>query len=190
MIFLATPTRSAPTYLGSRRPTPTRVRRPSPRNALLSSGAETICTRGAKYCVAETLLSSCKKNVETLGCLNVGTLGVPPRGVSEVWQIQGLERCVFGSVAMAGVTGEFSEVWQGRIFGSVARKGCRNLGLAPGNEGVGDVAMLCRVGEVGGLARANIDGDERRGDFREIGIDDRFAIGRPAGLHAQAVGGG
>src|SRR6266852_4579038 len=34
------------------------------------------------------------------------------RGVSEVWQTQGLERCVFGSVAMIGFMDEFSEVWQ------------------------------------------------------------------------------
>ncbi len=35
-----------------------------------------------------------------------------PRGVSEVWQMQDLETSVFGSVAMVGLTGEFSEVWQ------------------------------------------------------------------------------
>jgi len=29
-----------------------------------------------------------------------------------VWQIQDLETSVFGSVAVAGLTGEFLEVWQ------------------------------------------------------------------------------
>jgi hypothetical protein len=37
-----------------------------------------------------------------------------PRGVSEVWQGKGLREDVFGSVAMAGLTGEFLEVWQGK----------------------------------------------------------------------------
>ena len=31
---------------------------------------------------------------------------------SQVWQTKGLQEGVFGSVAMIGVTGEFSEVWQ------------------------------------------------------------------------------
>jgi len=42
---------------------------------------------------------------------------MPPRGVSDVWQIQDLERYVFGSVAMIGLTGEFSDVWQGKDLG-------------------------------------------------------------------------
>ncbi len=42
---------------------------------------------------------------------------MPPGGVSDVWQIQDLERCVFGSVAMIGLTGEFSDVWQIRELG-------------------------------------------------------------------------
>ena len=50
--------------------------------------------------------------------LNVQTLkkcSMPcPRGVSQVWQTQGLETCIFGSVAMIGLTGEFSEVWQAK----------------------------------------------------------------------------
>ncbi len=37
-----------------------------------------------------------------------------PRGVSDVWQTQGLETDVFESVAMAGLTGEFSDLWQGK----------------------------------------------------------------------------
>jgi hypothetical protein len=31
-----------------------------------------------------------------------------------VWQAKDLESGIFGSVAMGGLTGEFSEVWQGR----------------------------------------------------------------------------
>jgi len=31
-----------------------------------------------------------------------------------VWQTQGLETGVFGSVAILGLTGEFSDVWQGK----------------------------------------------------------------------------
>ena len=31
---------------------------------------------------------------------------------SQVWQTQDLQERIFGSVAMIGVTGEFSEVWQ------------------------------------------------------------------------------
>ncbi len=41
----------------------------------------------------------------------------PPRGVSQVWQGQGLETRVFGSVAMLGLTGEFPDVWQGKDLG-------------------------------------------------------------------------
>ena len=41
-----------------------------------------------------------------------------PRGVSDVWQIQDLERGVFGSVAIPGLTGEFSEVWQEKNLGN------------------------------------------------------------------------
>lgn len=42
--------------------------------------------------------------------------GSPP-GVSYVWQAQGLETRAFGSVAMVGLTGEFSDVWQGKKLG-------------------------------------------------------------------------
>ena len=31
---------------------------------------------------------------------------------SQVWQTQDLQERIFGSVAMIGVTGDFSEVWQ------------------------------------------------------------------------------
>ena len=39
------------------------------------------------------------------------------RGVSDVWQTQGLETRVFGSVAILGLRGEFSDVWQGKELG-------------------------------------------------------------------------
>ncbi len=61
-----------------------------------------------------------------------------PRGVSDVWQTQDLERCVFGSVAMVGVTSEFSEVWQGKELEELKemkgaeRKGRRALELSGG----------------------------------------------------------
>jgi hypothetical protein len=35
-----------------------------------------------------------------------------------VWQITDLERGVFGSVAIPGLTGELSEVWQGKNLGN------------------------------------------------------------------------
>jgi hypothetical protein len=43
-----------------------------------------------------------------------GLHGNTPRGVSDVWQTLGLETPVFGSVAILGLTGEFSDVWQGK----------------------------------------------------------------------------
>ena len=61
----------------------------------------------------------------------VNNLWHSPRGVSEVWQTQGLEIGVFGSVAVAGLMGEFSDVWQGkelrgwrgtRVGGTVTRE--------------------------------------------------------------------
>ncbi len=39
------------------------------------------------------------------------------RGVSEVWQMLDLERCVLGSVAIVGLTGEFSDLWQLKDLG-------------------------------------------------------------------------
>ncbi len=44
-------------------------------------------------------------------CRSSGTGGTPP-GASDVWQTQGLEAPVFGSVAIFGLRGEFSDVWQ------------------------------------------------------------------------------
>jgi len=40
--------------------------------------------------------------------------GDTPRGGSDVWQTLGLDTAVFGSVAIVGLTGEFSDVWQGK----------------------------------------------------------------------------
>src|SRR2546427_12750177 len=51
-------------------------------------------------------------------------------GISDVWQIQGLETCVFGSVAMAGLTGEFLDLWQAK---ELANRG-RGIGLRPRKE--------------------------------------------------------
>ena len=48
--------------------------------------------------------------------------GKIPGGVSDVWQTQGLETLVFGSVAMIGLTGEFSDVWQGKDLGDRERR--------------------------------------------------------------------
>src|SRR5260370_588571 len=56
-------------------------------------------------------------------------------------------------------------------------------------EGIGAI-ILCRDGELDSFAGAGIEGDERRGAARVIGIDDGFAIGRPVGLDAHAVGRG
>src|SRR6266446_8770660 len=55
--------------------------------------------------------------------------GMPPGG-SDVGQIKGLETCVFGSVAMAGLTSEFSEVWQSKGLAN-SRQG---IGVRPGKE--------------------------------------------------------
>ena len=45
-----------------------------------------------------------------------------PRGVSQVWQTQGLERCVFGSVAIVRLTDEFSDVWQLKKLGEKGKR--------------------------------------------------------------------
>ena len=70
-----------------------------------------------------------RKEMEVEKCYANREIGVPhrklnvegwnvesnhPRGVSEVWQTQGLETGVFGSVAIARLTGEFSDLWQGK----------------------------------------------------------------------------
>jgi hypothetical protein len=68
---------------------------------------------------------------------------------------------------------------------TISTKG--KLGLAPGEEGVG--AVLAGIGELGGFAGAEIDGDERRVAPGVIGIEDGFAVGRPMRLDAHAVNG-
>ena len=40
-----------------------------------------------------------------------------------MWQVQDLERYVFGSVARLRLTGEFSDVWQGKDLGAGERRG-------------------------------------------------------------------
>ncbi len=52
---------------------------------------------------------------------NVGEAQTP-RGGSDVWQTRDLETPVFGSVAMIGLTGEFSDVWQGKELGDRERR--------------------------------------------------------------------
>ncbi len=57
-------------------------------------------------------------------------------------QTQGLEARPFGSVAMIGLTGEFSEVWQGKELGDgkverltvESRKEEKELGHRPGGQ--------------------------------------------------------
>src|SRR6266581_2483740 len=59
-----------------------------------------------------------REQVGMLAGLQVGRLRAnTPKGVSEVWQTQDLGRCVFGSVAIVGLTGEFSDVWQSKKLG-------------------------------------------------------------------------
>ena len=48
-----------------------------------------------------------------------------PRGVLDVWQTLGLETPVFGSVAILGLTGEFSDVWQIKKLGD-GKQGVRD----------------------------------------------------------------
>ena len=66
---------------------------------------------------------------------------------SQVWQTQDLREGVLGSVAMIGVTGEFSEVWQIQELATFWRK-----------AGVGEatVRSAARRGRMG-LARQAID---------------------------------
>jgi hypothetical protein len=58
------------------------------------------------------------RNRLNVGRLTVGMLRTGPGGGSDVWQIQDLEKGVFGSVAIPGLTGEFSEVWQEKNLGN------------------------------------------------------------------------
>ena len=62
-------------------------------------------------------------------CRSSGTGGTPP-GASDVWQTQGLEAPVFGSVAIFGLRGEFSDVWQMNELGDREW----GVGVRPGKE--------------------------------------------------------
>src|SRR6266568_2373923 len=70
-------------------------------------------------------------------------MGRFPWGVSDVWQMQDLERCVFGSVAMVGLTGAFSDLWQRKELGNPSRQG-RNLRSASLRAGRGRGIGLLR----------------------------------------------
>src|SRR6184192_4463037 len=59
---------------------------------------------------------------------------------SQVWQTQGLQERIFGSVAMIGVTGEFSEVWQIQELATFWRKA---------RVGEGGVKSAARRGRMG-----------------------------------------
>ena len=59
---------------------------------------------------------------------------------SQVWQTQDLQEGIFGSVAMIGVTGDFSEVWQIQELATFWRK----AGI--GEEGVRSAARRGRMG--------------------------------------------
>jgi len=61
-----------------------------------------------------------------------------------VWQTQGLQERIFGSVAMIGVTGEFSEVWQIQELATFWRK------AGDGEEGVRSAARRGRMGLASG----------------------------------------
>src|SRR5207237_2555780 len=66
---------------------------------------------------------------------------------SQVWQTQDLQERFFGSVAMIGVTGDFSEVWQIQELTTFWRKA---------GVGEGGVRSAARRGRMG-LARRAID---------------------------------
>src|SRR5260370_28591883 len=64
--------------------------------------------------------------------------GNTPQGVSYVWQTLGLETPVFGSVAILGLTGEFSDVWQRKELGdpsaTLRTSRGQETGVRPDNE--------------------------------------------------------
>jgi len=62
---------------------------------------------------------------------------------SQVWQTQDLREGVLGSVAMIGVTGEFSEVWQIQELATFWRK------AGVGEGGVRSAARRGRMGLAG-----------------------------------------
>ena len=49
------------------------------------------------------------------GCF---TIMISAPGVSDMWQTKGLKEGDFGSVARKELTGEFSDVWQGKDLGN------------------------------------------------------------------------
>ena len=63
---------------------------------------------------------------------------------SQVWQGKDLREGVFGSVAMIGVTGDFSEVWQIQELATFWRK------AGDGEEGVRSAARRGRMGLASG----------------------------------------
>jgi len=98
----------------------------------LAKSAEAIENEGVEFLVGAKLCKRVRKGLKRKGIgdswrnrwnacgrgsPSVGEANVTPGGMSDVWQIQGLERCVFGSVAMIGLTGEFSDLWQGKDLG-------------------------------------------------------------------------
>ena len=60
-----------------------------------------------------------------------------------MWQTQDLQELVFGSVAMIGVTGDFSEVWQIQELATFWRK------AGVGEGGVRSTARQGRMGLAG-----------------------------------------
>ncbi len=64
-----------------------------------------------------------------------------PRGVSQVWQGEGLETRAFGSVAMLGLTSEFSDVWQ--VIDLVLRG--EEIGIRHGTQLKGGQSCLATI---------------------------------------------
>ena len=59
-----------------------------------------------------------RKHAGMYAAVSVPNVGkTDARGVSEVWQTLGLETRLFGCVAIVGLTGEFSDVWQIKKLG-------------------------------------------------------------------------
>ena len=70
---------------------------------------------------------------------------------SQVWQTQDLQEGIFGSVAMIGVTGDFSEVWQIQDLATFWRK------AGVGEGGVRSAARRGRMGFSGaGYRRSRV----------------------------------
>jgi hypothetical protein len=82
-----------------------------------------------------------------------------PRGGSDVWQTQGLETPVFGSVAMIGLTGEFSDVWQGKDLEDTELGRVRNR--LKTKNGIGGFLCMIRLQESTWDGRKDIEGVRR-----------------------------